>query len=271
MINQKKFQNVLFLVEVSAQTQRLIARKMQEEIQKSGLRDVTVRVVSKSFWLEGVVSSDAERLLAEEIAKAFFPNQLPSLAERTDSVKTAVKSPIKNFISKKYKEKPPDIPKLLKITAQFVELSKNYKKTFGFKWQPLLSNGQGSLTFGRTNQGDVTTRSSNTLVGTISNLFPKLSSAKANGHARVIQSGVLLVQNNKQANIKTSEKIPFSLGSGEFQNAQDAFAKFDLTVKPNILAQEKINLDIGLTISSVNGQPPRTLENSIKNGLDGEI
>ena len=34
------------------QTQILIARKMQEEIQKAGLKNVTVRVVNGGYWLK---------------------------------------------------------------------------------------------------------------------------------------------------------------------------------------------------------------------------
>ncbi|MCY4495570.1 MAG: hypothetical protein OXB92_17130, partial [Acidimicrobiaceae bacterium] len=74
VIKQNKFQNVLFLVELSSQTQRLIARKMQEESQKNQLRDVTVLVVNGLFWLEGIVGSEGDKVQAEQIAKAFYPS-----------------------------------------------------------------------------------------------------------------------------------------------------------------------------------------------------
>ncbi len=267
VIKQNKFQSVLFLVELSTQTQRLIARKMQEEIQKNQLRDVTVRVVNGLFWLEGIVSSEGEKVRAEQIAKAFYPAQLPSLAERTESVKTADKAPIQNFISVNEKKKPKPIPKLVKITVQFVELSKDYKKVFGFKWQPLLSDGQGTITFGRTTGGDVTTRSSNSLAGTISNLFPKLSSAKSAGHAKVIQSGVIIVKDKTTGKLNKSELIPFTLGTGEFARSEKAEAGFALRVKPSLLAQEKIDLNMGVDVKATIGNPPQTLTNSISTAL----
>ena len=263
IITQKKFESVLFLVELSPQTQRMIARKMQEEIQKNQLRDVTVRVVNKLFWLEGVVDAPWKKVLAEQIATAFFPDQLPSLAERTDSVKVAVKAPIQNFISVNEKKRKRPIPKLFKVTAQFVELAKDYKKVFGFQWQPLLTDGQGSLSFGRSQEGGVKTTASNTLAGTISNLFPKLASAKSAGHAKVIQSGVIIVKEKVEGVLSKNETIPFALGTGEFTRAQKAEAGFTLRVKPALLDQEKIELNMNVRISAVVGSPPQSLSNSI--------
>ena len=51
------YPDVLTLIELSPQTQRVIARKMTDELAKNNLKDVTVRVVNKVYWLEGVVSS----------------------------------------------------------------------------------------------------------------------------------------------------------------------------------------------------------------------
>lgn len=138
----EKYPDVMRLMELSPQTQRIIARKMQEEIQKSstGLKDVTVRIVNGLFWLEGVVASNVEKGRAEEIALAYMPDKIESLAKRTDSVATVRKKPIQNFIVVNKKTKPPPIPKLIKLTAQFVELTKDYNKIFAFKWEPLLDS-----------------------------------------------------------------------------------------------------------------------------------
>lgn len=95
---------------------------------------------------------------------------------------------------------------MIKVTAQFVELTKDYNRIFGFKWEPLLSDGQGTISFGKTTSGGVTTQSAGTLSGTISNLFPKLSSAKAAGFARVIQSGVIVIKDKVQGTISKRRK-----------------------------------------------------------------
>lgn len=264
VLNQEKFAEVLFLVELSPQTERLVARKMQEEIQKNQLPNVTVRVVNHSYWLEGIVNSEAKKRQAEEIAKAFYPDKIASLAERTGQVVQARKAPMQNFIQVNEKSQPPPIDKLIKITAQFVELTKDYNRTFGFKWTPLLSNGAGQINIGRTNSGGVTTRSDGTLSGTISNLFPKLNSAKQAGYARVVQSGVVIVKDKKKGTITKSDTQRFSLGSGEFAQAQEANANFTLNVQPEVLQEEKINLILQVNVSTnVGTAPPSTQANTI--------
>lgn len=265
VLNQEKFGEVLFLVELSPQTERLVARKMQDEIQKNQLPDVTVRVVNHTYWLEGIVNSEGKKRRAEDIAKAFYPDKIASLAERTGQVIQAQKPAIQNFIQVNEKSQPPPLDKLIKITAQFVELIKDYSKTFGFKWTPLLSNGAGEINIGRTNNGGVTTRSEGTLSGTISNLFPKLNSAKQAGYARVVQSGVIVVKDKKDGRITKDDTRRFSLGSGEFAQAQEARAQFTVEVRPEILQEEKINLTLNITVSSNTGaSPPATQSNAIK-------
>ena len=265
----EKYPDVLRLVELSPQTLRVIARKMQEEIQKSGnnFKEVTVRLINGLFWIEGVVTSEGEKARAEQIALAYMPDKIESLAKRTDSVATVKRPPIQNFLVVNAKKKPPPVPKLIKITAQFVELTKDFNRVFGFKWEPLLSNGQGSISFGKTNLGEVTTRSNNSLVGTISNLFPKLASAKAAGYARVIQSGVIMIKNKVQGSISKQEKKPFAIGSGEFVKSEEAVAGFNLNITPTILQKERIDLNIGLSVSATTGDPPQTLENKVRTAL----
>lgn len=263
----EKYPEVIRLVELSPLTQRVIARKMQEEIQKNNLKNVTVRVINKTFWLEGVVTSDAERNLAVQIAGAYLPDNITSLARQTGSVQQGGQEAIRNFISVNAKSEPAPVPKMVKISAQFVELVKDYNKIFGFKWNPLLSGEGGSISFGKSVSGGVTTKSNGTLSGTISNLFPRLASAKNAGYARIIQSGVVITKEKETATLSKSTKKPFALGSGEFQTARDAEAGFNLKVTPVILQEEKIDLDIGLGVSATAGDPPETVSNNIATKL----
>jgi pilus assembly protein CpaC len=55
------YPDVIPLIEMSPQTQRIIARKMQEEINRNNMKDVTVRVVNGDYWLEGVVNSESKK------------------------------------------------------------------------------------------------------------------------------------------------------------------------------------------------------------------
>jgi pilus assembly protein CpaC len=238
-------------IEVSPQLYEIIARKMQEGLRKNNLRDVTVRFFNNSYILEGIVGSGAEKQLAYAIAEAYLPDRIESLARRADAVQRPKKEElIKNFIVIDEKEQPPPVSKLIKITTQFVELAKDYNKVFGFKWTPTLGGDGGSISFGKTVDGGITTKSNGTLSGTISNLFPKLNSAKAAGYARVIQSGVVIAKDNVTAKLTKNTTKNFSLGSGEFSSPQSIQAGFNLEVQPQVLQEEKINLRISVGVSS---------------------
>lgn len=263
----ESYPEVLRLIELSPQTQRIIARRMQNEIQKYQMRDVTVRVVNGVYWLEGVVSSEGQKGLAFDIARAFIPPNIESLAIRTGSVQTAGKrNLIENFITVNAKEAPPKIPKLIKFTAQFVELVKNYSKLFGFKWNPFITNG-GSINIGK-NQGGVTTNSQGTLQAVIDNLFPKLLTARDAGYARVLQSGVIITKENITAKISKNATTNFAVGSGEFARPQQAVARFDVEIaEPKILPGEKIDMRVGITVGSTVGNPPTEINNTVSTSV----
>lgn len=263
----QSYPEVINLIELSPQTQRIIARRMQNEVQKYQMKDVTVRVVNGIYWLEGVVSSEGQKGLAFDIARAFIPPNIESLAIRTGSVQTAGKrNLIENFISVNAKEAPPKIPKLIKITAQFVELTKSYSKLFGFKWDPFLTNG-GSINIGK-NQGGVTTNSSGTLQAVIDNLFPKLLTARDAGYARVLQSGVVVTKEGITASIKKDSTQNFAVGSGEFARPQKSTTGFSLEIKePKILPGEKIDMGIGIGVSTAVGSPPTEQGNNISTSI----
>jgi len=259
----EEYKDVLNLIEVSPQTYQIIARKMQEGMRRNNLRDVTVRFFNNSYILEGIVNSDAEKDLAFKIAAAYLPDRIESLARRADAVQRPSKEEIvKNFVVVNRKQPPPPADKLIKITAQFVELSKDYSKIFGFKWSPTLGGDGGSITFGKTASGEVSTNSSGTLSGTISNLFPKLNSAKAAGYARVVQSGIVIIKDKKSGQLNKGSTKNTQLGTGEFSQPTKIEAGFGLDIRPTILQEEKINLELSLKVNTAVGND--TLNNSIK-------
>lgn len=263
------YEDVVRLIQLSPQSQRIISRKMQDEIQKAGMKQVSVRVVNGVFWLEGVVGSRGEANLALKIAEGYLPDKLTSLAAKSQEVERVERKPIQSFISINAKAKPEPIPKLIKVIAQFVELSKDYGKVFSFEWQPVLSGTeQGQIRFGRTSQGDVTTKSNGVLSGVINNLFPKLQSAKNAGHARIIQTAMVVVKDGHQegGKIQKTLTIPFTLGGGNNAVASSTTNGLTLDIKPRILQDENIEMGIGISInvSSGNiGNNPVSTENVI--------
>jgi pilus assembly protein CpaC len=264
-----QYREVLPLIELSPQTQRVIARKMQEEINKNNMKDVTVRIVNGDFWIEGVVNSEQKKAVADQIAKQYLPDRLESLAAQSGGSGFQAKEryAIVNFVSVNEKKDPEPPAKLVKISAQFVELSKDYQKIFGFSWNPTLTSG-GSISFGKTDSGDVTTNESDTLSGTIASLFPKLSSARQAGYARVIQSAMLITKDRKQASVNKSRTVPYSIGAGDLQTTGNATYEFSLSVTPSIGDKEIVNLDsmtitVKLPSAKANGGQPTNTNNSI--------
>lgn len=257
------YPEVLPLVELSPQTQRVIARKMMEELTRNGLRDVTVRVVNRVFWLEGVVSSDGKKKLAVEIATAYLPDKI---AAGNKGLRTVNRSDIIDFISVNEKKDPAPPPKLVKITSQFVELSKDYTRLFSFKWMPLMGQDQSAISIGQTSNGTLTSQQTGTLAATISNLFPKLYSARQAGYARIVQSGMVITKDQIMGTIKKQTTIPFAVGTGDFTRASEAKVGFEMKITPKVLEQERIEMGVGIDVNintTIGGGTPQVNSNSI--------
>ncbi|MFP5386462.1 MAG: hypothetical protein ACLGHN_10310 [Bacteriovoracia bacterium] len=267
------YPDVLTLIELSPQTQRVIARKMTDELARNNLKDVTVRVVNKVFWLEGVVSNRDKKALAVTIAKAYLPPKIVNLSAASNRYATPQTDDIIDFIAVNEKKEPQPAPKMIKITSQFVELSKNYNKVFAFKWAPLMGEDNSRITFGQTESGNITARQGDgTLSATISNLFPKLNAAKSAGYARTIQSGMVIVRDGFEQGGKINKKttIPYAVGTGDFTKASSAEVGLELEVKPKILEQEKLELGIVLSVSvqvPTGQSAPVTTNNSINTNV----
>lgn len=262
------YPEVLSLIELSPQTQRIISRKMSDELARNNLKDVSVRVVNKTYWLEGVVSSQGKKDLAMSIAKAYLPPKIASLSTGDQRFSTAEQPEIIDFIAINEKKEPQPAPKMVKITSQFVELAKSYGKVFAFKWAPLMGEDASQIQFGQTASGNVTSTSSGTLSATISNLFPKLNAAKSAGYARIIQSGMVITRDTKEATITKSTETPFAVGTGEFTKAASATVGLNMKVAPRILEQEKIELAVNMSVNIQAGSDATIVtSNSISTNL----
>lgn len=246
------YPEVLSLIELSPQTQRVIARKMTDELARNNLKDVSVRVVNKVYWLEGVVSSKDKKSMALTIAKAYLPPKIINLSAGSARYATPLTDDIIDFIGVNEKKDPQPAPKMIKVTSQFVELSKSYNKIFAFKWAPLMGQDNSQISFGQTATGSLTAnQSAGTLSATISNLFPKLNAAKSAGYARTIQSGMVIVRDGYQQGGKISKvtSIPYAIGTGDFTKASTAEIGLDLDVKPKMLEEEKMEMGISLSVN----------------------
>lgn len=268
-----KYPDVLLLIEYSKQTQTIVAREMQDAVNRNGMKDVTVNVVNGDYWLEGVVNSAGKKELAKGIASAYLPDTLTGLGLATggNRFQGKIRGAIVDFINVNEKKDPDPPPKLIKISSQFVELSKDYLKVFAFKWAPFMSN-ESSITFGKNSEGGISTGENGTLSGTISRLFPKLQSARNAGYARIIQSGMAVTNNDKPISIKKSSKLNFAVGTGDGQEAKEAEITFSMSTKPVIKNNENVELaDLNISVSLPNGSStsgaPQVTNNQISTFL----
>lgn len=271
-----KYPDVLILLEYADQTKVIVARKMQEMVNKNGMKDVTVRVVNGDYWLEGVVNSAGKKELAEKLALAYLPDVLLKLGQSGGGERFRGNEEkgmgVANFISVNEKKDPEPPAKLVKISAQFVELSKDYQKVFAFKWAPFMKT-DSQIGFGKTESDGITTNENGSLSGTISRLFPKLNAAKQAGYARVIQSGMVVTNEGKPVTIAKSSSIDFAVGTGEGQSAQSAQITFELKTTPRIGVQENVSLDgLSIKVSLPNGtssqNTPRVTTNTITTNIN---
>ena len=99
----------------------------------------------------------------------------------------------------------------------------------------------------------MTAKSNGVFSGTIANLFPRLAAAKSAGYARVIQSGMVIMQNAIKAQLIKNTSVPFTLGTGEFQQAAKVETGFDLSVLSNIVGKDDVEMQVGLGVTMGHG------------------
>lgn len=268
----QRHKDVLRLCELSPHTQEMIGKKMQDEIQRMVDKNITVRVVNRAFWLEGVTDKPEGEKIALGIAKAYMPDIFPNLAVRSGELQQdQAKEHLLSFITTNTKAKPSPIPKQVKVTSQFVELAKDYGKVFGMQWMPTLGGNGGQIQFGRSTEGGITTSSSGTLSGVIANLFPKLHSAKQAGYARIIQSGMVVTKDKGKGTIEKNTNVNFAIGGTENASKEEAKLGLSVEVEPQILQNEKVEIGISVGVSIAAGKSssgtPLWVENKVNTRL----
>nr|MCU0721047.1 hypothetical protein [Pirellula sp.] len=95
-----------------------------------------------------------------------------------------------------------------------------------------------------------------TVTGVISNLLPKLNWAKEHGHARVLQSSSIIVEDNKAGVLSSVQNIPYQFVAGQGMmttSFQEVGIKTQVT--PGIVGarSDSVNLKLNFEISSLIG------------------
>ncbi len=255
------------LATVSKTTLNIIAERIEKEI---GSPEITVKVINGNLFMEGVAEGDYEAQRAFEIAKSFLPEALVEQASGPGSPTVRLKASggagglpqIFDFLRiRQAAAKPPSQD--IKITMNYVELKNDYLKNFNFSWKPLVSD-QSSVGY-----NSAAAEFTASLVATISSLFPKLSTAKSHGHARILKQETIIVKDRSPevAVIESSIQVysPVTNEKGE-RSLQPIDVQNFTKVKAAILqGTDSIDLGIQISLNTLLGSdPPQIAKNSIQ-------
>lgn len=239
------------LVTLSPIAQKKIAEFISRDINNP---EIEVRAVNDKIILQGWANGPDEKDRAEIIAKTYLPDVVVEAAEEKGVIKKRkpANDGVINLIQvKEAAPKPP--AKMIQLVVHYVELKKDYSKAFKFQFTPELGD-QSQIAFqsGGTGAGGVVS----TITGVVSNLLPKLNWAKDHGHARVLESTSLIVEDGKKGDIKQITNQPYQV-IGKDGSQGTAFAEVGIksSIKPVLLGEKSgsIMMEMDFAISNMVG------------------
>lgn len=243
------------LVEINPMAQKKIAQIIEKEINNP---DIEVRAVNGKFILKGIANNPDEIKTAEIIAKTYVPAPVINAAEDAGVIKKRKELVVINLLTTR--APPPPAPeKTIQIVVHYVEMSKKYLRSAAFQWAPALSDTT-SVEFTKdtrqANDGIVTQIS-----GVISNLFPKLNTAKSHGFARILQSTSVTTKDGKKGYTESATELTFNVRDPQNVGASTpakvkAGIWADITPKIKNQRSDVIELDMKFNVSSIIGITP---------------
>lgn len=256
------------LVTLSPLAQKKIAEFIARDINNP---EIEVRAVNDIFILQGVANSEDEKARAEIIAKTYIPSLILDRAEQDQVVRRRrpANDGVINLIGVKATAPAPP-KKIIQLVVHYVELQKDYSRGFRFQFMPSLKEDSG-IQFSTGDRGDsgVVTQ----ITGTITNLLPKLNWAKQHGHARVLQSSTVMVEDGRKGVINSVQEVPFQT-AGERGIPVTSFKEVGMatSITPVILGErsDSISLEMDFELSALVGQTdagPLMSKNKINTGL----
>lgn len=238
------------LVTLSPLAQKKIAEFIARDINNP---EIEVRAVNEKIILQGWANSEDESARAEIIAKTYLPDIVVDAAEDGGPIKKRrpQNDGVINLIQiKAAAPKPP--AKMIQLVVHYVELNKDYSKTFRFQFTPELGdNSQMSFQTGGSGAGGLVS----SITGTVSNLLPKLNWAKTHGHARVLESTSLIVEDGKRGEIRQVTDQPYSVITKDGQGTAFVPVGIVTGITPALLGEKSgsVHMEMSFEISSMVG------------------
>lgn len=251
---------VLNKATMSPVTLGALAKKIESDVQ---IFAPTVRtsVLNGKIILEGSVESEAIKTRCLKRAEWYLPvNRISDPIANASNVERNDKPP--QVIQSDIQVTPPPPKresKLVRMSIYFVELSKDFAKSFGFKWQPGFSVDP-SISIGSTTTGGTSTGNSSggfTFAGTLTSLFPALNAPPSNAsYGRILKTATLVVKSGEQGKVSDTQQIPVqSTGiNGQTDNSKTVSVGFDIALTPTILQGQDVDVNIDLSQTSQIGK-----------------
>lgn len=233
---------------------------------KIGNPEIRVNAVNGKFILEGFANSREEKDKAEIIAKMYVPDVVVDEAVADKKVLERKVDVVINLISVRMPPEP-EPEKIIQMVIHYVELEKDYTKSFRFQWLPDLGdNSQVQFQTG----GPGTSGLTSTITATITNLLPKLNWAKQHGFARVLQSSSVIVENRRTGVINSITRLPYQVVNATGQpstNFEETGIRTNIT--PEIMGPRSDSVKLALNFAvkslvSYSTQGPLTASHEVQ-------
>lgn len=245
---------VLQLAQLAPLALKALAERIQLDI-GAFAPNVKTRVVNNMVFLEGSVDELGVAQKAEALALLYLPEARPGNSLSQNDPNASViqgRKMVHNFISV-VPPPPKKADRMVRIAFHFVELAKDYTRSFGFRWAPGFT-GDPAIQVGRNPADNATGASAGTsFTATLSALFPKLQNAQEAGFARVLKQGETIIQSGQKGEMKELLQVPVPVtdanGNRSFNNVP---VGLDVKVTPKVVGQtEDIQLAIGISNSNL--------------------
>ena len=237
---------------MSSVTLNALAKKIEQDIQAIS-STLNTTVLNGKIILGGTVENTAQRDRALRRAEWYLPtvkvsdpiNKDATNIEKNDKPLQIIQSDIQVTVAQPKRES-----KLLRLSVYFVELSKDFLKSFGFKWQPGFT-ADPSISIGTASNGGAGTSNSGgfTFAGTLSSLFPALNSTPASSaYGRILKSATIVVKSGDKGSMRDEQQIPTQTISqnGTAGNGTPVTVGFSTEITPTILQGQDVDLSIDL-------------------------
>ncbi|MCB0412578.1 MAG: BON domain-containing protein, partial [Bdellovibrionales bacterium] len=251
------------LVTLSPIAQNKIAKFIERKINNP---EIQVSAVNGKFILEGWANSQEEKDKAEIITKMYVPDVIVDEAVADKVVLERKADVVINLINLR-PVGPAEPSKIVQLVVHYVELQKDYSKSFRFQWTPDIDEGSSlQFTSGGRSPGGVVA----TITGTISNLLPKLNWAKEHGYARVLNSSSLIVEDNKKGVLNSITRLPYQVVNAQGQpstNFEETGLRTNITPRIMGARSDSIQLDMNFSVKSLlsySDQGPLTASREIQ-------